>query len=200
MKFSLKVLESILRKGKAQREHTSWKLKNFKITQTPEDTEWVRKGWRKSIVPAEKTWLRCCLWLREEQTFSQALSACTLSAFASLSSEKLLTLLTMQEYPWQCPVLGSLGKNEVLTSHSAWVSETKEKIGTKSELVTYLSTQQQALGSFLEATWQWKLFWEYYGSWFVEKLLQTFHPSLSLCSLSAREKSKKEKAAAQSRE
>lgn len=52
MKFSRKVLESILRERKSQREHTFWKLKNFKITQTPEvsvsevseDTETVSKG------------------------------------------------------------------------------------------------------------------------------------------------------------
>jgi len=44
MKFSLKVLESILREGKAQRECTSWKIKNFEMTQNPEDIETVSKG------------------------------------------------------------------------------------------------------------------------------------------------------------
>ena len=99
MKFSWKVLESILRGGKAQTERTSWKLKNFKMTQTPEDIERVSKGWRKPIVPAEKTRLRCCLWLKEEQTFSQAIPPPPFLLIAlcqplplSGSSEKLLTV------------------------------------------------------------------------------------------------------------
>lgn len=133
MKFSWKVLESILREGKAQREHTSWKLENFKMTQTPEDTERVSKGWRKPIVPAEKTRLRCCLSVKEEQTFSRTipplpflLTARCQSLCLSDSSEKLFTVTAKREHPVQCPVFGSLGKKEDLTTHSAWVSETRD--------------------------------------------------------------------------
>lgn len=107
----------------------------------------------------------------------------------------------MWEHPVKCPVLGNLGKKEDLTTHSAWVSETKEPAGTElGELITYLSTQQQALGSLLEATRLWNLLWDIYGPWSGEKPQQTPNPSSSLRCLSGREESKEKKAAAESRE
>lgn len=126
---------------------------------------------------------------------------CTLSAIASLRQlweAPHCYWLTMWEHPMQCPVFGSLGKTKDLTTHSAWVSETKETEDSKlGEVITYLSTQQKALGSLLETTGLWNLLWELYGSRSGEKLLHTPCLSLSLCSFSAREERKEKKAAAE---
>lgn len=208
MKFSWKVLESILREGKAQREHISWKLRNFKMTESPEDIERLSKGWRKTVVPTENTWLMCFLSPKEEQTFSQAIPPLPFLHIALCqplllpgSSEKLLT------------VTNSVGTFSSMSSfwelrqkggpHHSLCLGVRDKRDSRDQVrrMDYVFQHPAAgirwpLGSHR----LWNLLWEHYGPQSCEKLLQTLHPSLSSHWLTARVENKEKKTAARLRE